>query len=244
MAKVSLDGHDITTLVLTPASGAAVTKSLVATNTYAAGDEGKVVKNGALVAQSARSSSITVNGTYDTTENNSVTVSVSGGSATLGTKTITANGTYNASSDSLDGYSSVTVNVSGGSSARTGTITPTENTDTYTISALAGMTENHFLLKPSGSMENGILSNARSFTCLFIDFSAQCFFDLTSNATGQSWRNYGATEESTAFDAQTGDLDNTVVSFIRSTGVFTCKNPTANGGGYLLANVEYTWYAW
>ena len=34
-----------------------------------------------------------------------------GGSATLITKTITANGTYNASSDSADGYSSVTVNV-------------------------------------------------------------------------------------------------------------------------------------
>lgn len=40
----------------------------------------------------------------------------SGGSATLITKTITENGTYNASSDSADGYSSVTVNVSGGSS--------------------------------------------------------------------------------------------------------------------------------
>ena len=35
----------------------------------------------------------------------------SGGSATLITKTITENGTYNASSDSADGYSSVTVNV-------------------------------------------------------------------------------------------------------------------------------------
>ena len=34
-----------------------------------------------------------------------------GSSANLGTKTITSNGTYNASSDSLDGYSSVTVNV-------------------------------------------------------------------------------------------------------------------------------------
>lgn len=31
------------------------------------------------------------------------------GQANLGTKTITANGTYNASSDDLDGYSSVTV---------------------------------------------------------------------------------------------------------------------------------------
>lgn len=38
------------------------------------------------------------------------------GSATLITKNITQNGTYNASSDSADGYSSVTVNVSGGAS--------------------------------------------------------------------------------------------------------------------------------
>lgn len=32
-------------------------------------------------------------------------------SASLGTKTVTGNGTYQASSDSLDGYSSFTVNV-------------------------------------------------------------------------------------------------------------------------------------
>ena len=48
-------------------------------NSYAAGDEGKVVSNGALVAQTARASEITQNGTYDTTENNEVTVNVSGG---------------------------------------------------------------------------------------------------------------------------------------------------------------------
>ena len=44
-----------------------------------------------------------------------------GGSATLITKSITENGTYNASSDSADGYSQVTVNVSGG-----GTVEPEE----------------------------------------------------------------------------------------------------------------------
>lgn len=48
-------------------------------NSYAAGDEGKVVSNGALVAQTARASEIDANGTYDTTNNNSVTVNVSGG---------------------------------------------------------------------------------------------------------------------------------------------------------------------
>lgn len=40
-----------------------------------------------------------------------------GGGSDLGTKTITENGTYNASDDSLDGYSSVTVTVSGGGGA-------------------------------------------------------------------------------------------------------------------------------
>ena len=46
------------------------------TNQYTAQDEGKVVSNGALVAQTAYPSTITNNGTYDTTENNSVTVNV------------------------------------------------------------------------------------------------------------------------------------------------------------------------
>lgn len=48
----------------------------------------------------------------------------------LGTKTITENGTYNASSDNLDGYSSVTVNASGGSSDfSTATVTVINNSD-------------------------------------------------------------------------------------------------------------------
>lgn len=52
-------------------------------NSYAAADEGKVVSNGALVAQTARASAITQNGTYDTTTNDEVTVNVSGGSSGL-----------------------------------------------------------------------------------------------------------------------------------------------------------------
>lgn len=51
--------------------------SVSVANTYSSGDEGKVVSSGALVSQSARSSNITSNGTYDTTLNNSVTVSIS-----------------------------------------------------------------------------------------------------------------------------------------------------------------------
>lgn len=53
-------------------------------NTYAAGDEGKVVSNGALVAQTAHAT-VTENGTVDTTLNNSVVVNVptGGGGYTL-----------------------------------------------------------------------------------------------------------------------------------------------------------------
>lgn len=46
-------------------------------NTYTVSDEGKVVSNGALVAQSSQS--ITQNGTYDTTLKNQIVVNVSGG---------------------------------------------------------------------------------------------------------------------------------------------------------------------
>lgn len=49
-------------------------------NTYAAGDEGKVVSNGSLVAQT--SDTVTTNATYDTTLINSLTVNVSGGGST------------------------------------------------------------------------------------------------------------------------------------------------------------------
>lgn len=53
------------------------TASVSVPNSYSAGDEGKVVSNGALVAQS--SDSVTTNGIYDTTLINSLAVNVSGG---------------------------------------------------------------------------------------------------------------------------------------------------------------------
>lgn len=77
-------------------------------NSYAAGDEGKVVSNGALVAQTSRS--ITANGTYDTTTNDEVVVSVA---PNLQSKTATENGTVTPD-QGYDGLSQVVVNVSGG----------------------------------------------------------------------------------------------------------------------------------
>lgn len=62
-------------------------------NTYAAGDEGKVVSSGALVSQTAHAE-VTANGTIDTTLNNSVVVNVPSTEPT-GTKqiSISQNGT-------------------------------------------------------------------------------------------------------------------------------------------------------
>lgn len=60
---------------------------------------------------------LTTNGWHYPTQGKTfggVNVSVTPPQPTLITKSITANGTYTASSDSADGYSSVTVNVSGG----------------------------------------------------------------------------------------------------------------------------------
>ena len=60
----------------TAPSGTAYTPVTVnVLNTYSAGDEGKVVSNGALVAQTAHTT-VTENGTIDTTLNNSVVVDV------------------------------------------------------------------------------------------------------------------------------------------------------------------------
>ena len=53
--------------------------NVTVSNSYTAEDEGKVVDNGALVAQTAMAEEVTENGTINTTLYNSVTVNVSGG---------------------------------------------------------------------------------------------------------------------------------------------------------------------
>ena len=77
-------------------------------NSYAAGDEGKVVSNGALVAQT--SDTVTTNGTYDTTLINSLGVNVSGGPSV----TLLASGTYTKTdSSTLPGQLNIPVSYTG-----------------------------------------------------------------------------------------------------------------------------------
>lgn len=75
-------------------------------NSYAAGDEGKVVSNGALVSQT--NETVAENGTVDTTTIKQVTVNVPTGSdITLDTLNAIANGTYTPTTGHA--YSSVVV---------------------------------------------------------------------------------------------------------------------------------------
>lgn len=137
-----------------------------------------------------------------------VDVTSGGGGSTLGTKTITQNGTYSALSDSLDGYSEVTVNVPTGITP-TGTkqISITENgttTEDVTNYANAEITVNvsgggsitaHDLFSgvfPSGDIvENSIQTygtslygntGITSFTSSSIKTfkTANCFYGCTS----------------------------------------------------------------
>lgn len=73
--QISITQNGVTTEDVTNYASAQITANVP--NTYSAADEGKVVDDGALVAQTSRN--IDTNGTYDTTTNNEVVVNVSGG---------------------------------------------------------------------------------------------------------------------------------------------------------------------
>ena len=126
----------------------------------------------------------------------------SGESAILGTKSITSNGTYNASSDSLDGYSSVTVNVPTSSPTGTKQISITSNdtiTEDVASYAFAQITTNVSLSTPevtistSGAVTQELQPNtiyhftSTALTSLTLTFGGtatdQYHFDFISPST-------------------------------------------------------------
>lgn len=145
-------------------------------NTYASGDEGKVVSGGALVAQSSQS--ITQNGTYDTTLKNQAIVNVpnsysasdegkvvdNGALVAQSSQSITENGTYDTTLKNQ-----VIVNVSGGGGSGvilSGTESPTsvigENENLYVKYVVEPSTFDHSI---------GIDSIYRKVNGVWVDYT-------------------------------------------------------------------------
>ena len=184
------------------------------------------------------------------------------GSATapvLTTKSITQNGTYNASSDSADGYSSVTVNVSGGGGSgleyETGTWTPSENIargEVLFANAHSDMPA-YIALGEYASSATSVVGNTNQ-TFVYVDlyklFGGGVHYGNTGNAYRYSLVQYGrcannslniySTATSYNSDNQ-GDSDNTYPRYwVQEDRFFPYSNSATF---YWRAGITYKWMA-
>ena len=160
-------------------------------NTYAAGDEGKVVDNGALVSQTT--ATYTVNNTYDTTKINSVTVNVGGGSPTLETITKTYTPTTSQQTEQItpssgyDGIAEVDVTVNAMPTGTEGTPTATK-----------GAVSNHAVqVTPSVTNQAGyIAGGTKTGTAVTVSASEldSGTKSITANGTNQDVVGYAAVD--------------------------------------------------
>lgn len=149
-------------------------------------------------------------------------ISGGGGGSSLGTKSITANGTYNASSDSLDGYSQVTVNVPQGVTP-TGTkqISITENGTTtedvtnyasaeISVNVSSGSSTNYGkanvtnILEMLYALEHGTLATGEFTVSSY--FPANTESVLFDTGLGETVRGIIICDEQNAYDASTENL--------------------------------------
>lgn len=108
------------------------------------------------------------------------------GGTTLTPKNITANGTYNASSDSADGYSSVTVNVPSGSSKNTQVVQGTTRTTSSTLTAIGA----EMTVTKTGTYDV-YWSAFRSSTSSSYTYGTQLFIDNVAYGTeNTTWTNH------------------------------------------------------
>lgn len=150
-------------------------------NTYSAGDEGKVVSSGTLVAQS--SATYSTNGTYDTTLKNSVQVAVPASAVDTGSKSISTNGTHD-----VVGYASAVVNVPA-SAVDSGTKSITANGNNQDVVGYAAVNvnvPNSYAAGDEGKVvSNGALVSQTSDTVTANDtYDTTLINSLTVNVSG------------------------------------------------------------
>lgn len=144
-----------------------------------------------------------------------------------GTKTLLTEGKY-----CTDDIEVVYVSPGGGGgSALSGSFTMASSELSVTISALAGTTLEHFLIKTAGDVNDVKNQGMRGLAFGFVDFDLTCYFDGATGSNGSGWYIHGGLTVSSA--------DFTID---RTTGTVTSQN--VNGGGYFPAGLTYVWYAW
>lgn len=141
---------------------------------------------------------------------------------TLITKSITANGTYNASSDSADGYSSVTVNVSGGASnVVTGTFTGTTTGAVLEVST--GYTGNGHPIRISIAPKDGAYNSSSTFYSTIQRYAICSFAGFACKPDGAA--GYGSSP---------GDTMNTLCYYKSSDSSATSYTAYGNASSYIL----------
>jgi len=201
--NITISANGTTTEDVTSYASASITANVP--NSYSASDEGKVVDNGALVAQT--SDTVTVNDTYDTTLINSLTVNVSGGGG-----------------DRLYKYSSVI--------KRTTTGTITEATDGFDITSTGTAGWGLFAFSSGGVPTYGQLSGHKIHVEYSItasntaeDDEFRLMFDAGSTENGESRLRYCTIASATHSNPTvSGTYDFVVDSSIWTGGTGTVTN--------------------
>ena len=209
--NISISANGTTTENVVGYASASITANVP--NSYTQSDEGKVVSNGALVAQTAHAdvTPTTSDQTIDTTTNNSIKVK---GDADLVAGNIKKDVEIFGVTGSYEG--------GGGTAGATGTFTPASDTTSYIVDTGIDFTQFAF----AATIDIGG-SGKRSVRTGFCDFAVTnyvlCYFTTNNSGTGIASDSYGS---SSGYFTKNG------------TSITISKS-----GTYMLGGVTYRWIA-